>query len=145
MEKYESKQVQIRRPAALIYESLADFSRFTPLIQDKVEGWSADSDHCTFKVSGFTVGLRIVERDPYTLIKIKGDEAAPFEFTFWLQLKEIAPDDTRMRLVLHVKLNMMMKMMLGGKLRDGLDKMAEQIAAGFNSAPIPPMAGYPAS
>jgi carbon monoxide dehydrogenase subunit G len=53
-------------------------------------------------------------------------------FTFWVQLKEAAPYDTRMRLVLHAELNMMLKMMLGSKLQSGIDQMAETIAAAFN-------------
>ncbi len=37
-----------------------------------------------------------------------------------------------MRLVLHAKLNMVMKMMIGSKLQQGLDQMAEQMARAFN-------------
>jgi hypothetical protein len=31
---------------------------------------------------------------------------------------------------------MMMRMMIGGKLQEGLDKMAEQIAAALNGVPF---------
>ena len=41
-----------------------------------------------------------------------------------------------MRMVLHVELNMMMRMMIGGKIQEAMDKMAEQIAAALNGAPI---------
>ena len=58
------------------------------------------------------------------------------DFTFWLQLVEAAENDTRMRIVLDVKLNMMMKMMVGKKLAGAVDQIAEQIAAGFNNAPF---------
>ena len=43
------------------------------------------------------------------------------DFAFWLQLKEVAPYDTRMRLVLHIDLNMMMRMMIGSKIQ-GCDR-----------------------
>lgn len=136
LEKYESKQVRILRPASLIYTALSDFSRFTPIVRDKVEEWEATEDTCSFKVQGFRMNLRIVEREPYSLVKITGDEGSPFPFFFWMQLHEVEPNDTRMRLVAHVELNMMMKMMVGGKIKEGLDKMAEQIAEGFNNAPL---------
>ncbi len=135
MEKYESKQVQINKPAAVVYQSLSDFSRFTPMLQDKVEGWEATPDTCSFKVQGFTVRLRIVSREENKLVKIEGDDGSPFDFTFWLQLVEAAACDTRMRLVLHAKLNMMMKMMIGKKLQQGLDQIADQIATAFNNMP----------
>ena len=41
-----------------------------------------------------------------------------------------------MRLVLHVKLNMMMKMMVGGKLASAMDQIADRIAEAFNNAPV---------
>lgn len=136
MEQYESKQVKINHPAALVYGTISDFSNFTPILQDKVEEWQATPDTCSFKVKGFTVKLRIVEREEEKLVKITGDDGTPFDFSFWIQLKQIDFNDTRMRLVLHMKLNMMMRMMIGGKIQSGLDKAAEQIAESFNKAPI---------
>ena len=132
MEKYESKQQQIRRSAEQIYSALSSFDNFTPMIQDKVEEWQANDDVCSFKVKGFAARLRMVEREPFKTIKIQGDEATPLDFTFWLQLKEVAPYDTRMRIVVHAELNMMMRMMIGKKLQGAVDQMAEAIAASLN-------------
>ncbi len=98
----------------------------------RVEDWQADADTCSFKVKGFTARLRIVEREPFSTVKIKGEDGSPFDFTFWIQLKEVAPDDTRMRLVLHAEMNMMVKMMIGKKLQEALDQIADAIAQGLN-------------
>ena len=136
MEKYESKQVRILRPAALIYETLSDFSRFTPILKDKVEKWEATADECSFMVKGFSMKLRIVEREPNKTVKVTGGEGSPFDFFFWLQLQPVAEADTRMRLVLHIELSLMMRMMVGGKIQEALDQIATQIAASFNNAPI---------
>ncbi|MCC8035627.1 MAG: polyketide cyclase [Rikenellaceae bacterium] len=136
MEKYESKQVQINKPAWMVYNTMSDFNNFTPILQDKVEGWQATGDTCQFRIKGFTVKLAIVEREEFKTIKIVGEDGTPFDFTFWIQMREIDQTDTRMRLVLHVNLNMMMKMMVGGKIRDGLDQVAEQIAESFNRLPV---------
>lgn len=132
--QYTSKQQQIRRSAEQVYTILSKFSNFTPILQDKVEEWTATDDRCSFKVKGFTVGLKMDELTPYTTIRIVGDDnGTPFPFTFWVQLKESEPYDTRMRIVLDVELNMMMKMMVGNKLQDAVDKIAEQIATGLNA------------
>ncbi|MBO7197580.1 MAG: polyketide cyclase [Tidjanibacter sp.] len=133
MEKYESKQQQIRRSAEQIYTLLSSFNNFTPMLQDKVEEWQADDDVCSFKVKGMAARLRMVEREPNKTIKIQGDDATPIDFTFWLQLKEVAPYDTRMRIVVHAELNMMMRMMIGKKLQGAVDQMAESIAAALNA------------
>lgn len=132
MEKYESKQQQIRRTAEQIYSALSSFNNFTPIIQDRVEEWSADDNVCSFKVKGMPVRLKMVEREPNKTIKIQGDDGTPIDFTFWLQLKEVAPYDTRMRIVVHAELNMMMRMMIGKKLQGAVDQMAEAIAAALN-------------
>ena len=133
MEKYESSQYQIKRSAEQIWTILSDFRNLTPMIPpDKVEDWQADENSCSFRVQGMSVRLYIVDKDPFSYIKLGGDENSPAQFNLWIQLKEVEPYDTRMRLVLHVKLNMMMKMMLGSKISKGIDQMAEQIAKAFN-------------
>ncbi len=115
----------------MIYRVFADFTNFTPIAAGRVDDWLASPDQCSFKVKGFTVALEIVEREENRLVKLSG--AIPFPFTLWIQLHEVTPDDTRMRLVLHAELNMMMKMMFGKKLAQGLDQAAEQIAEMFNN------------
>ena len=132
VEKYESHQVVIRKPEALIYTVLSDFINFSPALEGKVEDWKVEGDSCSFKVKGITAGMKIVDRIPSNTIKIEGDQSSPMPFTFWIQLKQVSVDDTRMRLTLHAKLNMMMKMMLGKKLQEGINKMADSIAESFN-------------
>ncbi|MBO5874068.1 MAG: polyketide cyclase [Rikenellaceae bacterium] len=132
MEKYESHQVVIRKPESLIYTVLSDFKNFSPALEGKVEDWKVEGDSCSFKVKGITAGMKIVDRIPSNTIKIEGDQSSPMPFTFWIQLKQVSVDDTRMRLTLHTKLNMMMKMMLGKKLQEGINKMADSIAESFN-------------
>ena len=136
MQEYTSRQQQIRRPAQQIYTVVNRFDNLTPAVADKVEEWQATEDTCSFKAKGFTVKLRMAEKEEPKLIKIVGDDGGvPMDFAFWLQLKEVAPDDTRMRLVLHIELNMMMRMMVGSKLQEAVDKIAEAVAQSFNAAP----------
>lgn len=132
MQEYISKQQQIFRPAEQIYTVISRFDNLTPALADKVEEWQATEDRCSFKAKGFTVKLRMEERIAPKQIKIVGDDGGvPIDFAFWIQLQQVAENDTRMRLVLHVELNMMMKMMIGGKLQDALDQIAAGIARSF--------------
>lgn len=120
----------------MIYGVLSDFNNFTPIIADKVEQWDAAENRCSFKVKGFSVELHIVEKEPHKLVKITGADGSPIDFTLWMQLVSLADNDTRMRIVLHTKLNVMMKMMIGKKIQEGIDQIAERVAESFNSAPI---------
>ena len=103
MQEYTSRQQQIRRSAQQIYDVVSRFDNLTPALADRVEEWQADEDTCSFKAKGFTVKLRIAEKEaPKTIKIVGGDGGVPMDFAFWLQLKEVAPYDTRMRLVLHI-------------------------------------------
>ena len=135
MQEYTSKQHRILRPAEQIYAAISRFDNLTPALADKVEEWRADEETCSFKAKGFTVKLRMDERVAPKHVKIVGDGGVPMDFAFWIQLHKVSDSDTRLRLVLHAELNMMMKMMIGGKLQDAVDQIAEGIARAMNGAP----------
>lgn len=138
MQEYISKQHRILRPAEQIYAAVSRFDNLTPALADKVEEWQASEERCSFKAKGFTVKLRMEERVEPKHVKIVGDEGGvPMDFAFWIQLHKVDENDTRLRLVLHIELNMMMKMMIGGKLQEAVDRIAEGIANAMNG--IPPM------
>ncbi|HBV49668.1 MAG TPA: polyketide cyclase [Alistipes sp.] len=133
MQEYISKQQQILRPAEQIYAAISRFDNLTPALADRVEEWQADEERCSFKAKGFTVKLRMEERVEAKHVKIVGDEGGvPVDFAFWIQLHEVSAADTRLRIVLHAELNMMMKMMIGSKLQGAVDQIAEGIAKAMN-------------
>ncbi len=133
MQEYISKQQQILRPAEQIFAVISRFDNLTPAVADRVEEWQADEEHCSFKAKGFAVKLRMDERVEPKHVKIVGDQGGvPVDFAFWIQLHKVSDVDTRLRLVLHVELNMMMKMMVGSKLQDAVDRIAEGIAQAMN-------------
>jgi carbon monoxide dehydrogenase subunit G len=135
MQEYTSKTVSIQRQAEDIYNFFSDFAKFSQLIPiDKIDDFKTTADECTFTVKGVAMGLKILNREPFSMIKYMGIGKVPFEFLFWVQLKQIAPYDTRMRLVLHAKMNVMIKMMLKNKLQTTMDSFAEQISSAFNGS-----------
>lgn len=136
MQEYISKQQQVLHPAEQIYAVISRFDNLTPALADKVEEWQATEDSCSFKAKGFTVKLRMEEREPGKYVKVVDDDGGvPMDFAFWIQLQEVSAADTRLRLVLRIDLNMMMKMMIGNKLQGALDQIAEGIARAMNAAP----------
>lgn len=133
MQEYISQQQQILRPAEQIYAAISRFDNLTPALADRVEEWQADEERCSFKAKGFTVKLRMEERVEPKHVKIVGDEGGvPVDFAFWIQLYKVSDTDTRLRIVLHAELNMMMKMMIGSKLQGAVDQIAEGIAKAMN-------------
>lgn len=136
MQEYISKQHQILRPAEQIYAVISRFDNLTPALADRVEEWQATEERCSFKAKGFTVKLRMEERIAPKHVKIVGDEGGvPMDFAFWIQLHKVSDTDTRLRVVLHIDLNMMMRMMIGSKIQGAIDQIAEALAKSFNAAP----------
>lgn len=131
MKEYISKQHQVLRPAEQIYAAISRFDHLTPALADKVEEWQATEERCSFKAKGFTVKLRMEERVEPRHVKITGDEGGvPIDFALWIQLHKVDEADTRLRVVLHVELNMM----IGSKLQEAVDRIAEGIAGAMNGA-----------
>ncbi|PKP36663.1 MAG: polyketide cyclase [Bacteroidetes bacterium HGW-Bacteroidetes-15] len=133
MTTVESKVVSIKRLDEDVYKVLSNFKNFTPYAEKaKLENWQADEDWCRFDVQGIRdAGLQIIEKEPFKTIKFGGNDKIPFEFNVWIQLKQVEPYDTRMKITLKANLNMMMKMLVGSKLQAGVDGLADQIAAAF--------------
>ncbi len=135
MTTYESKIVAIHKRAEDIFRVLSDFRNFTPIAKDKLENWQAEEDRCSFTFKGMgPFGINITESEPFKTIKFSGDELSPLPFFMWIQLKEVAPYDTRLKITVKAELNMMMRMMIGNKFEEGINTLAAGIAAAFNAA-----------
>lgn len=131
--KYESKITSSAASAHDIYRvmsNLTNINKVKDLIpQDKVKEIIAEEDNVRFKIDGLgpMIGIRIVDRDDDKTIKY-ALENIPMEGNFWVQMKEVAPGDTRLKLTIKAELPMMIKMMVGNKLQEGLDQAADMLA-----------------
>ena len=131
--KYESKISSAPCSAQQIYRVLSDLNnleRVRDMIpQDKIQEMEIDRDFVRMKVDGLgqKITIAIVDRIENDTVKF-GAEGIPMQANFWIQLKEISPVDTRIKLTVKADIPMMFKMMIGKKLQDGLDQAAEMLA-----------------
>lgn len=96
--------------------------------QDKIKDFSYDQDSCTVTVDPIgKVRFVIVEREPNSTIKFEA-EKLPFPLTLWIQLKQSADQETKMKLTVKADINAFLKPMISKPLQNGLDKMAETLA-----------------
>lgn len=124
--EYTSKHGSVRKTKAELYMAFVDMRNFVQMLpEDKKEGVKADYDSIEATVQGFTIGVRVARREPYSLIEFK-DNNAPFAFSVIFHFDDgISPAYTDFWIEVSAKLNMMMKMMLGGKIKEGLDKIVD--------------------
>jgi len=131
--KYESKISSAPHSAEQIYRvlsNLQNIERVRHLIpQDKVQEMEIEPDRIRMKVDGLAqkISIVVVERIENDTVKF-GVEGIPMDANLWIQLKELAPDDTRIKLTLKADIPMMFRMMIGSKLQTGLDQAADMLA-----------------
>ena len=128
-EKFVSEIKQIPHNAERIYGMLSDLSNLER-VKDripagKVKDFSFDSDSCSFAVDPVgKIRFQIVEREPNQLIKFAATNS-PIPLHLWIQLKEVAETDTRMKLTVGAELNPFIKQMVAKPLQEAIDKIAE--------------------
>jgi len=128
MTRIESKMGVVKQPAEKIFNYISNFNNFSQLIpEDKVKDFESTDDTCRFKVEGIgQAGLRIIERVPHKLIKISSDEETTFDLLLWIQIKEIEPGDSRLKITTEVNLNPMMATMVRKPLKNFIDTLIDQ-------------------
>lgn len=114
----------------MLYMPFSDMRNFVAMLpEDKRQGVEADYDSIRGTVQGFSVGVRVEERRPYSRIVYK-DDGAPFQFTINICFDADGgnPDSTDFHIDIEADLNFMMKMLLGNKFQDAVDKMVDAVA-----------------
>ena len=143
-EKYVSEPREIAFSQELVFAKLSNLKNLEQFVSPErldelkskgvdtkgfqLEDFEATEDRCSFKISPVgNVGIEIIEREPFGTIKFQGEKSVPFPVTFWVQLAPVSENSCKVRLTLHAELNMMIKMMVGGYLEKGIDKLAEML------------------
>ena len=122
--KFESRQGKISLQEEKIFGFISDFNNFRQFIpQDKINDYQSSQEECSFSVPGAgMLKLKIVEKEPFSLLKIGGEGMGNQTFSFWIQLKKVEEMDTRVKLTLAADLNPVMKMMVAKPMEQFLDK-----------------------
>ena len=129
----KSKHATVSRPPYMLYMAFVDmrnFSQFLPEDKRNEVQLEADYDSMHAVVQGFNVGVKVVERVPYSRIDF-ADDGAPFNFAVSMHFDAVPgdPEKTDFSVEVHAELNMMMKMMLSSRIQEALDKMVDGMAA----------------
>ena len=124
---YTSKHGQVAKRPEELYMAFTDLRNFAQMVpQGKVQAdIQADFDTLSVVVQGFRIGVRVDDRQPYSLIRL-GSTESPVEFVGVLHFDPSAiPGRTDFWIDLDANLNFMMKTMLGGKLQQALNKLVD--------------------
>lgn len=140
--KYVSEVKFIGHNQEVVFNYLSNFENLSAYVNEgllqkvteqipqiKISDFTSDKDSCSFRIAGFGLaGIQITGREAFKSIKIESNGGLPLNITFWIQLLPVEADKCKMRLTLHADMNMMIKMMVGKKLEDGINQLAEVLA-----------------
>jgi len=126
--EYKSKHGMVARPPYELYMSFVDMRNFVNMLpEDKRNDIKADYDSISVSVQGFTIGVRVTQRIPYSRIDV-ADDGAPFKFSLSVHFDSTSDSSrTDFWIELSAELNFMMKMMIGSKIQEALDKVVDSL------------------
>lgn len=156
MEKYESGIKMIPFPLEVVYAKQSDLNNLgvvkervsSPEFQAAIQGASDGNvsqeqinkaseylqtltyDQDTVSVNVPPVGqvtLKIVDREFNKTIKFETVNS-PLPFNLWIQLLPVSTGGCKMKLTIKAELNFFIRKMVEGKLKEGLDKIADMLA-----------------
>lgn len=132
MTDFVSDAQKIAYSADRVFAKLSDLNNLESvqsfLPKDKMKDFTFDTDSCSFQADPVgRISMRIVEREPGKTIKLVS-EKSPVPFTCWIQLVEVAADDTRLKLTFRADIPFMFKAMIAKPLEEGIKKAAEALA-----------------
>lgn len=126
MTEYSSKKGIVSKSPEDLYMAFTDMRNFRNMLpDDKKELVSADYDNLGVSVQGFTIAVRVAGREPYSRIELASASGSPFTFNVILHFAPVEGGKTEFSITVEADLNLVMKAMLGPKIKSGLDKIVD--------------------
>ena len=136
MALYQSKTITVNKPFEDVYGKVSDLKNLEQF-RDRIPkeytvNFECDTDYVQFRVA--PVGdllLRIVERGAD---KIRLNiEKLPFKAEMSINIGNVSPSETNIQLVLDADIPFFVKHIVGNKLEEGMDKIADILTLSLNS------------
>ena len=130
----QGKTVIINQPSYALYTIFSDPGRIAGVLpeqyRDKV---TFGEDTVLIHVQGFELGVKVHGRTPFSKVEYEHYGQSPFPFFIAIFMEPASDSTTYFHIELTAELNMMMRMLLGKKLEEGVNSLADGIATAFNS------------
>ncbi len=142
LNKYTSEVKLVPHNQQVVFNYLSNFENLSGYLnsgliekitekipQIKITDFESDNDSCKFNITGLGVAeIKIVDREPFKTIKVESSGGLPLSFKFWIQLIPVDQFKTKMRLTLHAEMSMMIKMVAGNKMGEGINNLADTLS-----------------
>lgn len=150
MSMKESSSVKnISAPVERVYATLSNLENLRPLIEraqndeglrekmrqaeqenalEQLKDIEITADSIAIPTPMFgTISMHIIEREEGKCIKFETQQS-PVKANLWIQTLPVSSDQSKMKLTIDADIPFMLKAMVGGKLKDGVEKIADALA-----------------
>ncbi len=132
MTQFESSVYPIPYPVGNVYQTLSDLTHLERIKdrvpEDKLKDFQFDKDSVQVSVTPVgTLRLRIVEREENKCIKFEAEQS-PVPFNLWIQVLSVSDQTSKMRVTVKADIPFMLKGMVSGPLKDGVEKIGAALA-----------------
>ena len=126
--QYSSKHGLVKCPCEMMYMNFTDLRNFKNMLPQNVEDISIEAEFDQIKVSakGMGFGVRVQQREPFSKIALESFDS-PFNFAIQLYFDKQDALFTDFHIEVQAELNGIMKMMLGNKITEALNKVVDEI------------------
>ena len=131
--KYESSVKIVNSPVEAVYNTLSDLTNIERVKDripaDKIKDIKFDRDSCSLKVAPVgEIKFIICDREENKTVKFTA-EKSPLPVFGGIQMLPVTSTTSKIRVTCHMELNMFLRGMVGNKIKDGVEKIAETLAA----------------
>lgn len=132
MVKYESSIKQVPYAQQAVYEMLSDLNNIDRvrdrLPEDKLQNITFDRDSVSVAVPPIgEIALHVCDREEPKCVKFEAAQS-PIPFNLWVQMLPVTETSSKMKVTLQADIPLMLKAMVGSRLQEGVEQMAEVLA-----------------
>lgn len=127
MTRIESDPIHVARPVSAVYQFLHDLRNYKDLMPERVTEFSANENEAQLRIEGLgKFSMRKGFCNPDVSIELIPEGSLPFTFTMRWELQE-SESTARVMGIIDADLNMMLKMLAQGPLREFINTQAHRI------------------
>lgn len=132
MSKFESSIKQIPYSQTAVYRNISDLNNLERVRDrvpdDKVKDFHFDHDTVSLSVPPVgEIRLRVINREEPKCVKFE-TEQSPLHFNLWIQVLPVTETSSKMKITVEADIPFMLKAMVSGPLKDGVEKIADALA-----------------
>ena len=131
--KYESSVKSVNSPVDAVYNTLSDLNNIERVKDripaDRVKDIKFDRDSCSLRVDPVgEVKFIICDREENKTDKFTA-ENSPLPVFIWIQMLPVTTTTSKIKVTCHLELNMFLRGMVGNKIKEGIERIADTLAA----------------